>query len=892
MGVQFQCKSNKRREQLRGSALNGIDYLEVRDLEGSSPRPEQRLLRVHFINPLPETSSEDTTLTKDNVRIDGGERIRNIKVEAVLKELERVEEAVLEEPERKVLNITVDKAGDFSTYTLSLVKGRQETEPPEGFDRLGSQIDFSFKVECPSEFDCRPSQVCPPEKLEQPVIDYLAKDYASFRQLMLDRLSVVMPDWRERNPADVGIAMVEVLAYVGDYLSCYQDAVATEAYLGTARKRVSVRRHARLLDYPMHEGTNARAWVCFEVDTKTDGYTLKQEGKSTQRRTRLLTRCAPGTVVDQEKWEELLGRYHPEVFEPLHDVTLFEAHNKINFFTWGETECCLPKGATRASLLDDPGPDPDDPDPAKRLKLRRGDVLIFQEVARPGTRREEEADPTHRHAVRLNYVRPEATVLEKTDETTGETIEERTPGDLLQDPLTKKFYVEIGWDSQDALPFPLCLSTELAQAEISVARGNVVLVDHGRTIKEELRQPPAAREQYRPRLEEAYVTHRVEYDHKQALSQPAAPQLIQDPRAALPAVKLLGDGETWMARRDLLGSGRFAPDFVVEMEDDGSAQLRFGDGEFGKRPSAALKTSHRVGNGTAGNVDDGGAQLPFGDGEFGKRPSAALKASYRVGNGTAGNVGAGAIAHVFPANPVSGAMTRVWNPLPARGGTNPETIDEVRLFSPQAFRTQKRAVTEADYVVAAEGYPGVQRAEATRRWTGSWYTMFVTVDRAGGREVDSVFERDLRAYLEKFRLAGYDLEVDAPIFIPLDIAFTVCVTPGYFRSNVKQALLEVFSSQDLPDGRRGFFHPDNFTFGQSVYLSQMVAVAMEVPGVQWVDTDDCPPKRNRFRRWGEVSHGERDEGLIRFGRLEIARLDNDPNAPENGKLEFFMEGGL
>ena len=98
------------------------------------------------------------------------------------------------------------------------------------------------------------------------VIDYLAKDYASFRRLLLDRLAVVMPDWRERNPADLGVAVVEALAYAGDYLSYAQDAVATEAYLGSARRRASVRRHARLVDYVMHDGANARTWVCFEVD--------------------------------------------------------------------------------------------------------------------------------------------------------------------------------------------------------------------------------------------------------------------------------------------------------------------------------------------------------------------------------------------------------------------------------------------------------------------------------------------------------------------------------------------------------------------------------------------------------------------------------------------------
>ena len=75
-----------------------------------------------------------------------------------------------------------------------------------------------------------------------------------------------MPQWQERNPADLGVALVELLAYVGDHLSYQQDAVATEAYLGTARRRVSVRRHARLVDYPMHDGCNARAWVQVQVE--------------------------------------------------------------------------------------------------------------------------------------------------------------------------------------------------------------------------------------------------------------------------------------------------------------------------------------------------------------------------------------------------------------------------------------------------------------------------------------------------------------------------------------------------------------------------------------------------------------------------------------------------
>src|SRR5262249_33499487 len=133
------------------------------------------------------------------------------------------------------------------------------------------------KVECPSDFDCETPQICPPaDQANTPQINYLAKDYASFRNLMLDRLSVTMPGWQEQSPADLGMALVEVMAYGADHLSYYQDAVATEASLGTARKRVSVRRHARLLDYSMHDGCNARVWVHIAVapGSAADGATL------------------------------------------------------------------------------------------------------------------------------------------------------------------------------------------------------------------------------------------------------------------------------------------------------------------------------------------------------------------------------------------------------------------------------------------------------------------------------------------------------------------------------------------------------------------------------------------------------------------------------------------
>ena len=165
-----------------------------------------------------------------------------------------------------MVTLRVDRAGDFSPYALRLVASPLDDVPPTGFDPVLSYVTFSFKVHCAADTDCIERHECPPEQGTAPHLNYLAKDYASFRRLLLDRLAATLPDWRERSPADLGITLVELLAYIGDQLSYYQDAVATEAYLGTARRRTSVRRHGRLVDYHLHDGANARAWLVFETD--------------------------------------------------------------------------------------------------------------------------------------------------------------------------------------------------------------------------------------------------------------------------------------------------------------------------------------------------------------------------------------------------------------------------------------------------------------------------------------------------------------------------------------------------------------------------------------------------------------------------------------------------
>jgi hypothetical protein len=193
-------------------------------------------------------------------------------------------------------------------------------------------------------------------------------------------------------------------------------------------------------------------------------------------------------------------------------------------------------------------------------------------------------------------------------------------------------------------------------------------------------------------------------------------------------------------------------------------------------------------------------------------------------------------------------------------------------------------VTPADYEAVTMRNPDVQRAAATLRWTGSWHTVFLTVDRYDGRLLDPALEAALTAHVDRYRMAGHDLEFDHPRFVSLEVELFVCVAADHFRSDVKRRLLDVLSDRDLPDGRRGLFHPDHFSFGQPVYLSPILAAARDVPGV-------ASAKVVVFQRQGTPSSGPIDEGRLELGRLEIGRLANNPNFPEQGVLRVELSGG-
>lgn len=211
---------------LASSAWNGVDYVEV---DGVDPRT----LRVHFLNAV---SVASPTLA---AMITGGDGVPVVPVAAV----NPATDWTADEEGRPLLTLHALIDGDFSEYTLTIVDA-------PALDLVYAQARFSFKANCPSDFDCAPPPlVCPPDETPIPPIDYLAKDFSSFRQALLDFSSLAFPQWYERSEADFGMMFAEALSAVADELSYLQDRVAAEAAIGTATQRRSLVSLARLVDY-------------------------------------------------------------------------------------------------------------------------------------------------------------------------------------------------------------------------------------------------------------------------------------------------------------------------------------------------------------------------------------------------------------------------------------------------------------------------------------------------------------------------------------------------------------------------------------------------------------------------------------------------------------------
>jgi len=260
------------------------------------------------------------------------------------------------------------------------------------------------------------------------------------------------------------------------------------------------------------------------------------------------------------------------------------------------------------------------------------------------------------------------------------------------------------------------------------------------------------------------------------------------PSGAASTLEVRVNGIAWSEAPSLFGLGPRDERYVLRIDDAQRASVIFGDGESGSR-------------------------LPTG-------PENVV-ARYRFGLGPEGNVKAGALT-LLQTRPLG--VSRVTNPLAAEGGTAPEAPDEARGNAPLTVLTLDRVVSLQDYEDFARAFAGIAKAQATAIWTGSRWTVHVTVAGPGGVVLtrESPPRRNLRTAVDQVRDPGIHLEIASHRLRSFLVRAQVLADDRHEATAVFEAVAGALRKEFAFD-RRGFAQP--------VTSAEIIAAIQRVDGV-------------------------------------------------------------
>jgi hypothetical protein len=819
-----------RARDLAGNGLNGLQLLFVELLPGGAP--DHAELTVRFHNNV-AVADIDTAINVNGVppsdvfTLHGGSRILAGTAPGQLQIT-----AVAAGPDAQSLLLTTSSIGDYSTYTLQVAF--TDAGGATLIDPVFAALLFKFRPGC-FNLNCAPAFDKGQAPVVQPDIDYLARDYDSVKHVLINAMRERVPGWEPTSEADLDMVIVGLLAADTDELCDFQDRVMQEAYLGLARKRVSLARHARLMDYHIHQGNQASTWLVAEVAAN-------------------MTLPAGTGVWTGPDWQ-------------LPDAVIFltaaaqdclQDLNTLALYSWGELVTALDAGATEAELALPPTLNPLLQGDAELLRdhFRRADVqhLLIEEKLNPATGTINGRNSGNRQLLRL--------------------LEGNAAAEVGFDPVANHFFVRVHWLPADRLTQRYCF---LAQCPgqplidgISAFHGNLAPAAHGRPHRVVFRPPgeplgPSDNGSFRRHDEawwEATAWGTVAAVPEGPLAYRDTPPGGEHPPQSSAEVTVSGFADPWEERIDLIASANGDAHYLVETDELGHSLLRFGNGRNGMR------------------VDN----------------DATLVCDYQVGRGSAGNIGADTLTGFDPA-PMPNLLA-LRNPFDVTKGRDPEPRREIIRRVPEAYRQrQLRAITLADYQRRAAELPEVAHARARYAWTGSWRTVRVAIDPRGTTELDDFTRRRIERHLDAVRLIGEDLEVRPARYVALDIVLRVCAHADYWPEDLDITLQREFSDGYTADGRLGFFHPDAWTFGQPLHASQIIGRALAVQGVERVLSVSMRrwnagtgPSTSIIT----LSPEELPQALV--DRLdvepfEILQVANDPNHLEQGRVLFDIRGG-
>ncbi len=254
------------------------------------------------------------------------------------------------------------------------------------------------------------------------------------------------------------------------------------------------------------------------------------------------------------------------------------------------------------------------------------------------------------------------------------------------------------------------------------------------------------------------------------------------------------NGVLWSEVPSLLGCGASDRVYVTRTAEDGTVNVKFGDGHTG-------------------------ARLPTG--------VENVTATYRVGSGVSGAVDVGQISLLVTR---SLGLSGVTNPVAASGAADAESLDQARTSAPLTVLTMDRIVSLQDYEDFARGFAGIAKAQVALLWLGDRQVVHLTIAGVNGSAVEesSALHQNLSAAIEGAGHIERAVEIDSYQPLLFSVSARVLIDESHGAADVLAAVDAELKS---------VFSFERRSLGQSVLKSEVLAAIQDVAGVIAVDLD-------------------------------------------------------
>ena len=298
--------------------------------------------------------------------------------------------------------------------------------------------------------------------------------------------------------------------------------------------------------------------------------------------------------------------------------------------------------------------------------------------------------------------------------------------------------------------------------------------------------------------------------------------------------------------------------FVSRFLSNGDLQVQFGSGTLTSDDSVILPDATNVGNAT----NQGISRLfhAYDPSNFlyskayGIAPTSNLTVRYLKGGGVSANVPANTVTSIVNIGGTNTETVTVNNDIPAEGGRDGDTVDELRENSLRAFNEQSRAVTLQDYTV---------RALALDSRYGSVAKTFATQDQLVNSNIDTVsikdnnplsialyvlaydnegklttasptLKKNLKTYLSDYIMLTDSVLIKDAYIVNIGVEYEIIIRPNYISRDVLLAC-NIKLQEYLKIQRR--------SINQSINLSDLYRELDKVTGVQTVQKIEIKNKQ-------------------------------------------------